>query len=279
MFDQYKTALEKFNKEIIGYFNSDNKFSESLNYSIADGKRIRPIILQEVYKMLSGNEVNKKVLDFSLALEFIHCYSLVHDDLPDMDDSDYRRDRLTVHKEFGPDIAILAGDGLLNTAYELMLSNITNQTNFDDLVNTAKAAHAISSKSGIDGMIKGQVIDVLELSKSKDDIIEMYIGKTCGLIMAATEAGAYLANQSSHVVKDMSDLGKYIGLAFQLQDDLLDKDEDESINKITYITLSSVEETKAKIKEYSDLAVEILNKYQANEFLIQLVNQLINREF
>lgn len=279
MFEKYNEALSQFNMSIKGYFNENNKFLESLNYSIDDGKRIRPIILQEVFKMLSGHEVTKTVLDFSIALEFIHSYSLVHDDLPDMDNSDYRRDRLTVHKKFGPDIAILSGDALLNKAYELMLINIVNQEDFENLRFASKAAYTIAQKSGLEGMIKGQVLDVLELSKSKHDIIDMYIGKTCGLIMAATEAGAYLAKQDDRVVKDMSDLGKYIGLAFQLQDDLLDKEDDESIGKNTYITMSSVEETKKKIKEYSDLAIQILNKYQASDFLKNLVNELINREF
>lgn len=279
MFREYNEILERFNDKFIDYFNNEDDFSQALNYSIKEGKRIRPIILLEIYKMITGKDITEREIDFAIALEFIHNYSLIHDDLPAMDNDDFRRGRPTLHKEYREDIAILAGDALLNYAYEIMLSQAITSKDNNSMIQAIKASNAIAQQAGIKGMIGGQVIDVLELSNTKEDILKMYTGKTCGLIIAATTAGAYLANCSDEVLNDMQRLGLNIGLAFQLQDDLLDIEQDEKIQKLTYISFSDVNQTKDKINEITNDAIEILNKYENNEFMISLVNYLVKRRY
>lgn len=279
MFQEYTKIYDEFNNYFIDYFEPTNKFNEALNYAIKEGKRIRPIILLETYKMLSGKEISDRELEFAIALEFIHNYSLIHDDLPAMDDDDFRRDRPTLHKKYREDIAILAGDGLLNKAYELMLKQTILSNNYETTNQALKASEAIASNAGIKGMIGGQVIDVLEISNSKEDILDMYKGKTCGLIIAATVAGAYLAGSGDSVISDMNKLGLVIGLAFQLQDDLLDIDEDKKIDKLTYISFTDESQTRNKIDEMTNEAIEILSKYKDNKFMTQLLNYLVKRRY
>ena len=279
MFQEYNKIYDEFNNYLIDYFEPTNKFNEALNYAIKEGKRIRPIILLETYKMLSGKEISDRELEFAIALEFIHNYSLIHDDLPAMDDDDFRRDRPTLHKKYREDIAILAGDGLLNKAYELMLKQTILSNNYETTNQALKASEAIASNAGIKGMIGGQVIDVLEISNSKEDILDMYKGKTCGLIIAATVAGAYLAGSGDSVISDMNKLGLVIGLAFQLQDDLLDIDEDKKIDKLTYISFTDESQTRNKIDEMTNEAIEILSKYKDNKFMTQLLNYLVKRRY
>lgn len=279
MFREYNEILERFNDKFIDYFNNEDDFSQALNYSIKEGKRIRPIILLEIYKMITGKDITEREIDFAISLEFIHNYSLIHDDLPAMDNDDFRRGRPTLHKEYREDIAILAGDALLNYAYEIMLSQAITSKDNNSMIQAIKASNAIAQQAGIKGMIGGQVIDVLELSNTKEDILKMYTGKTCGLIIAATTAGAYLANCSDEVLNDMQRLGLNIGLAFQLQDDLLDIEQDEKIQKLTYISFSDVNQTKDKINEITNDAIEILNKYENNEFMISLLNYLVKRRY
>lgn len=279
MFREYNEILERFNDKFIDYFNNEDDFSQALNYSIKEGKRIRPIILLEIYKMITGKDITEREIDFAIALEFIHNYSLIHDDLPAMDNDDFRRGRPTLHKEYREDIAILAGDALLNYAYEIMLSQAITSKDNNSMIQAIKASNAIAQQAGIKGMIGGQVIDVLELSNTKEDILKMYTGKTCGLIIAATTAGAYLANCSDEVLNDMQRLGLNIGLAFQLQDDLLDIEQDEKIQKLTYISFSDVNQIKDKINEITNDAIEILNKYENNEFMISLLNYLVKRRY
>lgn len=281
MFAEYEMSLYEFNNKFIQYFGDGDYFSDILNYSIAEGKRIRPIILIETYQMLSSSKPDDSIYNFAIALELIHNYSLIHDDLPAMDNDDYRRGRLTLHKKFSEDMAILAGDALLNTAYEILLTEIS-QVEYGEsckLFNISKAAYCIAYYAGIKGMIGGQVMDVLESSSSLDDIVKLYKGKTCGLIMAATTSAAYLANCDKQTIKDMNDLGFAIGMAFQLQDDLLDIDEDRLINKKTYATYSSEKTVKDRIIEYSDQAIGILSKYENNNFLVSLTNSLIKRDY
>ena len=279
MFAEYNKTLDFFNKNFIDYFGHENEFSEILNYSIKEGKRIRPIILIEIAKMLSYGNLKNGVLEYAIALELIHNYSLIHDDLPCMDDDDYRRGRLTVHKKFGESMAVLAGDALLNKAYELIFNQLSNLKNKDDIYFASKAGKAISDYSGIRGMIGGQVIDCLEASKDGQEVLDMYKKKTGGLIMAACMAGAYLSNSDDGVIEDMKELGYYIGLCFQLQDDLLDLDEDTENGKITYGYYEGEEETRELINTYSKNAIDILNRYEGNEFLIKLVRYLIGREY
>lgn len=279
MFKEYLKTYNYFNEKFINYFESDNIFNQALNYAIEEGKRIRPIILLETYRMLSKEEIDETVLNFAISLEFIHNYSLIHDDLPAMDDDDYRRCRLTVHKKFREDIAILSGDALLNKAYEIILDSITKSNDLENILNISKAGQTIAYYAGDKGMIKGQVMDVLELSNSEEDIVELYKGKTCGLLMAATTCAAYLANAEENVVKDMRNLGFYVGMAFQLQDDVIDLEQDQAIDKKTYLTYKDVEQVKILIETYSNKATEILENYTGNEFLKELIKKLIERDF
>ncbi|MDO5027068.1 MAG: polyprenyl synthetase family protein [Tissierellia bacterium] len=279
MFDKYKLAQEEFNETFLSYFKSDSLFSQALNYSIAQGKRIRPVILIETYKMLSGKDYTSKVLNFATALELIHNYSLVHDDLPALDDDDYRRGRLTVHKKFREDIAILVGDGLLNQAFELMAEEIVNSDSLESMRASAHATKTIAFMAGVNGMIGGQVIDVLEASKDVEEILDMYEKKTCALIMAATLSAAYLAHADQDTIEDMRNLGRLIGLCFQLQDDLLDSQEDEKISKITYITYKGQAATQTEIDKLTQQTLDILEKYENNDFLVNLVKSLVNRKY
>lgn len=279
MFDAYNKTKDDFNKNFLDFFKAEDMFSEALNYSIAEGKRIRSVILLETFKMLSNNNYDSRVLNFAISLELIHNYSLVHDDLPAMDDDDYRRNRLTVHKKYREDIAILVGDGLLNQSFNLMIDEVIKSSDYKSMNESAQAAKIISNMAGIGGMISGQVIDVLEASKSSDDIYDMYEKKTCGLIIAATVAAAHLASCDDKTIKEMYELGKFIGLCFQLQDDLLDFENDQKIGKITYITYNGINETKKEIDELTDKAINILKKYKNSEFLTQLVKSLVKREY
>ena len=279
MFAEYIESLDFFNGKFTDYFGDEDGFSQILNYSIKEGKRIRPIILIEVVKMLSDGQIHDGVIEFAIALELIHNYSLIHDDLPCMDDDDYRRGRLTVHKKYGEAMAVLAGDSLLNKAYEILFDQVSKYQDFNQMHYASMAGQAISKYAGINGMIGGQVIDSLELSKNRHEVLDMYEKKTGGLIIAACIAGAYLSNSDDGVIEDMKELGYYIGLCFQLQDDLLDLDEDTESGKITYGYYEGEEETRELINTYSKNAIDILNRYEGNEFLIKLVRYLIGREY
>lgn len=271
MFKLYEDKKNNFDKLIVNYFTK-GKFNDILNYSLEEGKRIRPIILLETFKML-GRKEDSLAENFAIALEMIHNYSLVHDDLPSMDNDNYRRGRETTHYKFGEDMAILAGDSLLNFAYEL----IFNQISLHPKKNVINAGKIISECSGINGMIKGQIIDIKNDLDSKEKIIDMYLNKTCKLFIAATTAAAYLADASEDTINDMYDLGFSIGIAFQLQDDLLDEEQDDKIDKITYLSLAGREKTIEDIKHYTDKAISILNKYDDNDFLQSLLNYLVDR--
>ncbi len=279
MFAEYIESLDFFNSKFIDYFGDEDGFSQILNYSIKEGKRIRPIILIEVAKMLSAGDLQEGVIEFAIALELIHNYSLIHDDLPCMDDDDYRRGRLTVHKKYGEAMAVLAGDSLLNKAYEILFDQVSKSEDYKKMHYASMAGQAISKYSGIHGMIGGQVIDSLELSKNSNEVLDMYEKKTGALITAACIAGAYLSNSNEDIVEDMKKLGYYIGLCFQLQDDLLDLDEDKEINKITYISYAGEKDTVELINSYSQKAIDILQRYEGNDFLVKLVKYLIGREY
>ena len=271
MFSEYVKRKNEIDLLIKNYFPRNN-FNDILNYSIEEGKRIRPIIMLETFKILGGK--SEIVNDYALALEFIHNYSLVHDDLPAMDDDNYRRGRKSIHYKYGEDKGILAGDALLNYAYELLFETILENNDTDYI----KAAKYISNASGKDGMINGQILDVQSDLNSLDKIKEMYKNKTCRLFMCATTVPAYLTHKSSEIIQEMEKLGYYIGMAFQLQDDILDLDQDREINKVTYASFLDEKRTYSDMIDFTDKAIEILKKYDNNEFLIKLINYLRNRE-
>ncbi len=292
--EQLKLKVEDINRVIREYLPKEegmqHRVIEAANYSVeAGGKRVRPLIMLETYKLFGGDN-ESEVYPFMAALECIHSYSLVHDDLPAMDNDDYRRGRLTTHKKYGEDFGILAGDALLNYAYEIMLSSITKLT-ADKVVKAVRAAQIIAYKAGIYGMVGGQSLDVWLTDKSMDDkqLDFIFNLKTGALIEAAFMAGAVLAGADESAVADIEKAGNKVGVAFQIKDDILDVTStqeklgkpvfsDEKNNKTTYITLYGMDKADRDVEALSKEAVDIIKKYGNNDFLVSLILKLINRE-
>lgn len=260
---------------------------EAVNYSIlAGGKRLRPMLMQETYRMFGGD--GEVVKPFMAAMEMIHTYSLVHDDLPAMDNDEYRRGKKTTHAVYGEAMGILAGDALLNLAFETASEAFTIEIS----PRTARALQILARKAGIYGMIGGQVVDVESegqpLSREKLDFI--YRLKTSALIEAAMMIGAVLAGATDEEMAAIERVAGDVGLAFQIQDDILDVTStlevlgkpihsDDKNNKTTYVTLEGLEKARKDVAEISERAIRTLEslKYK-NEFLEELIRMLITRE-
>ena len=294
--NNFKTELEQevgFINDIIEKFlpdetGIDKKIKEAMNYSVnAGGKRIRPMLMLEVYKLCGGNNF-LEVYPFMAALEFIHSYSLVHDDLPAMDNDDYRRGRLTTHKVFGEDFGILAGDGLLNHAYEIMAKALIEGEG--EIDKKAKAMEIIARKAGIYGMVGGQAVDVELTGKplTEEQLDFIFRLKTGALIEAAFLAGGYLAGCVDETASKLEKAAALIGFAFQIRDDILDVTgsleelgkpvfSDEKNNKTTYVTLYGLEKSEMDVESMSNEAVNIIKSIGNNDFLEELVCNLINR--
>lgn len=260
---------------------------EAINYSVrVGGKRVRPMLMLETYKLCKGQN-EKEVYPYMAALEYIHTYSLVHDDLPAMDNDDYRRGNLTTHKKFGEDFGILAGDGLLNYAYEVMMNAILHSK---DMEKNAKAGSIIAQKAGIYGMVGGQSVDVFltDKSVSQNDLEFIFNCKTGALIEAAFMAGGALAGANEDTVKQLEKAGNLVGVAFQIKDDILDITStqeqfgkpvlsDERNKKTTYVTLYGMEKANEDVIKMSKKAEDIVRNIGDNIFLVELINKLINR--
>ncbi len=239
---------------------------ESMAYGLLDGgKRIRPQLLLLVSEMLGGKEA--EAMPFACALEMIHCYSLIHDDLPAMDDDVMRRGKPSNHIRFGEGNAILAGDGLLTKAGLLLLS----QDGFDD------AKRVIFE--GAYAMVSGQSDDLNLKERSAETLERIHLNKTGALFCAACAAGAYLSDPQK--AETMRLFGETLGLLFQMTDDLLDEEKDRSENKLTYVTFYGREETKVFIEAAYERAKAILAPYQgeAAETLRELINILRSRTY
>ena len=261
---------------------------EAMNYSVtAGGKRLRPMLLQETARLF-GYE-GEDVPPFMAAIEIIHTYSLVHDDLPAIDNDDYRRGKPTTHKKYGHATGILAGDGLLNYAYEICSEAIVKSVCPD---RAAKALLVLSKKAGIYGMIGGPTVDVEYTDKPMPPEVLQFVHelKTGALIQAAMMAGAFLAGAKEDEIEKIEKIALMTGLAFQIQDDILDVTSttevlgkpvfsDKKNNKTTYVTILGLEGARQKVKEYSDSAVALLNELNyKNKFLQDLLISLIHRE-
>ncbi len=269
---------------------------EAMNYSLlAGGKRLRPMLMSETFKLFGGKD-SVLLEPFMAAIEMIHTYSLVHDDLPAMDNDEYRRGRKTTHVVYGEAMGILAGDGLLNYAFETALTAFQNMNQVKDKLigyeKVAKAAQVLAKKAGIYGMIGGQVIDMEEY-KGKDGIERldlMYLLKTGALIEASMMIGAILAGAGSEDVIKIEKIAGDIGLAFQIKDDILDVTSsqevlgkpihsDEKNEKTTYVTLIGLENAGHEVLKVSQRAVDM---YQSltykNDFLMGLIMKLVSRE-
>lgn len=287
--------VKKVNDIVMKYLPKEEgyqkKVIEAMNYSVmAGGKRLRPLFMQEAYKIFTIDNKNQEALErFMAAIEMIHSYSLVHDDLPDMDNDEYRRGRKTTHVVYGPAMAILAGDGLLGYAYEVA-AYAFNENN--DYQAVAKAMKLLTHKPGLYGMLGGQAVDV-ENDKNnkpldKDMLDFVYRLKTSALIEASMCIGAVLGGASDEQVEELQKAACLIGLAFQIQDDILDVTGDAQVigkpvgsddknNKTTYVTLYGIEQAKKYVEDMSLEANTILKKYN-NEFLLSLVEKLITRD-
>lgn len=265
---------------------------EAMNYSVTiGGKRLRPMMMAELYRSFAQQENLKAVEPFMAAMEMLHTYSLVHDDLPDMDNDMYRRGQLTTHAKYGADMAILAGDALLNFAFETACNAFTDGADPAQDVRVAKALKLFGAKAGIFGMIGGQVVDVEKTGQplSEEEIAFIYELKTCALLEASMMIGAILGGASKKALDDVERMAKNIGMAFQIQDDILDMtgDEaklgkpvgsDEKNQKTTYVTLHGMKASAAEVKRLSAEAVELAKKINGTEFLQELITYLTVRE-
>ena len=286
-----------------------SKVAEAMNYSIqAGGKRLRPLLMAESAALFADTSVIDAEQDasareafvdralplFMAALEMIHNYSLVHDDLPAMDNDEYRRGRKTTHVVYGEGMAVLAGDGLLNYAFETAVRAFEEAETKEELYKAAAAMKILSSKAGINGMIGGQCAD-LEAEKLGDDVTEemlLYIHehKTAALIQAAMTIGAVLAGAAQAEIAVLERCAYNIGVAFQIQDDILDVTSslevlgkqvgsDEKNHKLTYVAMHGLEESKRQVAKLSEEAVEMLANFpKRNIFLEKLAKQLVYRE-
>lgn len=262
---------------------------EAMNYSVlAGGKRLRPMLMQETYRMFGGKD--KDIEPFMVAIEMIHTYSLVHDDLPAMDNDEYRRGKKTTHAVYGEAMGILAGDGLLNFAFETALRSFENGK---DLDKKAKALSVLANKAGIYGMIGGQTADI-EAEDMQDKVTakQLYFiheCKTAALIQASMMVGAILAGASDEQVLVVEQAAHDIGVAFQIQDDILDVTStlevlgkpigsDEKNNKTTYVTLKGLDVSMEEQKSLSMHAMELLRSLDLEQpFLMDLIESLITR--
>lgn len=283
----YKEKIENW---IENYFAEkpleDKVFFEPMVYSLkVGGKRIRPILMMATYNMYKSNE--EEVLPFAAAMEMIHTYSLIHDDLPAMDNDDLRRGKPTNHKVYGEAMAILAGDSLLNEAMSLMFQQCLS----GDL-NKIEAGSIIAKSSGIEGMIKGQIIDIRSEGRKIDVEIlrEMHRHKTGKLIIASILAGAFLGGASKEDIEILNNFGENLGLAFQIKDDILDVEGDSALlgksqsdsenDKTTFVTMYGIEECKEICEELTEDCYKLLNKISKNtEELKEITKFLLERNY
>ena len=265
----------------------------AMNYSVnAGGKRLRPMLMSETYKLFGGT--GTVIEPFMAAIEMIHTYSLVHDDLPAMDNDEYRRGKKTTWAEYGEAVAVLAGDGLLNYAFETALKAFACEG--ADTRQIARALSVLANKAGIYGMIGGQDADIAAENSSEtltlSQLLYIHEHKTAALIQASMMIGAVLAGADDAAVDNIEKAAYEIGIAFQIQDDILDVTStfeelgkpigsDEKNNKTTYVTLKGLDEASREQKELSNHAIGLLESFAEqgfqNDFLTDLVKSLITR--
>ncbi|MBR5509467.1 MAG: polyprenyl synthetase family protein [Lachnospiraceae bacterium] len=275
---RFLPAEEGYQKEIM----------EAMSYSVqAGGKRLRPLMMYETYRMFGGE--GNVIQPFMAAMEMIHTYSLVHDDLPAMDNDEYRRGKLTTHAKYGHAMGVLAGDALLNYAFETAASAFDQD---EDARKVAKALQVLARKAGIYGMIGGQVVDVQSSGSSNDQekLDFIYALKTGALLEASMMVGAILAGATEEEVRTAEQVASDVGLAFQIRDDILDVTStlemlgkpihsDDKNEKTTYVTLKGLEQASKDVEQVSERALKRLASLPyENAFLTELIKSLIYRE-
>lgn len=284
----YKKEIEEYFEE---YFNNkgtyNQKIYEAAGYSIkVGGKRIRPALLLMTYGLYKKDY--KKVMQMAAAIEMIHTYSLIHDDLPAMDNDDLRRGKPTNHKVFGDAIAILAGDALLNEAMIEMMN-----FSIKEGMTALRASREIAVAAGAEGMIAGQVVDILSEEKetmSKDELNYMHIKKTGELIRASIAAGAILGEAPESDIEKLNLFGKKLGLAFQIKDDILDIEgsaeklgknvkQDEKLNKFNFVTMYGIDKCKKMCETLTKESIDLLDNLTVEApSLKSLTIKLLNRD-
>lgn len=298
--EELAVRAENVNNIIAGYLPKEELLQktifEAVNYSLlAGGKRIRPILMEEAYRMFDSIHSEEKhggIKAFMAAMEMIHTYSLVHDDLPAMDNDEYRRGKKTTHAVYGETMGILAGDALLNYAFETA-SEAFDEENLN--LSYLKAYQVLAKKAGAFGMIGGQVVDIETEGMTPEEVtIErleyIHLLKTAALLESSLMIGTILGGGSPEDVAIMEQIGRKVGIAFQIQDDVLDVTgsmevlgkpigSDEKNHKVTYVTLVGLEKAQAEVTRLSEEALELMNQLPVqSEFLKETVLYLIHRE-
>ena len=283
--DFAEAVIEKYLPEEHGF---SGRMAEAVNYSMrAGGKRLRPVFMREAYQILGGE--GEIIEPFMAASEMVHTHSLIHDDLPALDNDEFRRGKQTTHIVFGEAAAILAGDALLNYAYETAFSAFDMAKDEAELQRVAKALKVLAQKTGIKGMLGGQGVDVENDGKplEKQLLDYIYENKTSALIEAALMVGGILAGATD--IEKLEQIGSKIGIAFQIQDDILDVissaeelgkpiGSDEKNNKTTYVTLEGIEKAGNEVQKLTDEAVGLLRELtDAKSFLEELFQSLCAR--
>ena len=286
LYNEYKSYFDNELLKSTDLFSlTEENLIKSMKYSLhAGGKRIRPILMFMVSDVLGVDK--KEVLPFAIAIEYIHSYSLIHDDLPAMDNDDLRRGKPTNHVVFGEDMAILAGDALLNKAFEIVLRNVNG-------VYSINAGRILSNYAGMNGMIGGQALDILSEDKplgdkSEETLYNIHANKTGRLLSASVLVPSCLAGNLHF--DELSTYGKNLGLLFQITDDLLDftstpeklgksVNKDKDSNKLTFVTLFGLEEASKKAEQCYLDGVKAVENIDNNSFLIDLLNFVKTRNF
>lgn len=290
--DEWKKRTEEVQEIVYRYLPKETGYQktllEAMNYSMkAGGKRLRPMLMQETYRLFGGT--SPVIEPFMAAIEMIHTHSLIHDDLPAMDNDEYRRGRKTTHIVYGEAMAILAGDGLLNLAYETASQGFEMEPGN---IAVGKAMAVLAKKTGITGMIGGQSVDVQQSGNPLDQgmLDFIYRLKTSALIECSMMVGAILAGASEEETAQIERVALDVGLAFQIQDDILDVtsssqvlgkpvNSDEKNHKTTYVTMEGLEKAQKDVQEISERAIRTLDQLKReNPFLRSLILELVTRE-
>ena len=293
--DELKKRTEEIEAVLKSYLPREEGFAktmaQAMNYSVlAGGKRLRPMLILETCRMFGGED--KLAYPFMAAMEMIHTHSLVHDDLPALDNDDYRRGRLTTHKVYGEAMGVLSGVALLNYAYEVMLTAFDLAEDEKARARVINALKVMSHKTGLYGMLGGQSVDVENDGKpmSREMINYIYENKTSALIEGSMMAGAILGGASAEEVAVVEKAASGIGLAFQIQDDILDVTStmevlgkpigsDEKNHKASYVSFEGLEKAREDVALYTNSAVARMDSLVVkNEFLNELLLYLISRE-
>ncbi|MDR1495889.1 MAG: polyprenyl synthetase family protein [Clostridiales Family XIII bacterium] len=294
-FPEYRRLLYLVNDNLDGLLPGADvnsaSLSESMRYSLkAGGKRIRPVLLLAACELAGGDTT--EALPYACAVEYIHTYSLIHDDLPAMDDDDMRRGAPTNHRVYGEATAILAGDGLLTSAFEVMYKDMFMYFDKPEMLKKrARAAYELSKACGCRGMIAGQIADIEaeNVSVSPELLDYIQVNKTAALIRAAAVAGGYIGGAGAELIDSLSAYGENLGLAFQIADDILDvtgeekelgkaTGHDAELRKATWPSVHGMEESRRMMSELTRKAIECISSYDRNtDFFAEIARGLARR--